>query len=154
MLRVTFVRKRGQRDRVYVQREDGSSTGWDFPTYGDALPHDLMHLVVEDALGMRHGFWGLVDAGVEVALVANEATLVRGAKPLTEDPGADLEGLLDAERVVTNWTAFARGGADGTEHSPPDAGQVGEALASRLRTAQREWRELADGESISLIFNP
>jgi len=48
MLEVSFVRSRGSRDRVYVARNDGTSTGWDFPSYGDRLPHDLRHLIVED----------------------------------------------------------------------------------------------------------
>ena len=47
MLEVTFVCRRRQRDRVYVTRSDGTTTGWDFPSYGDGLPHDLCHLVVE-----------------------------------------------------------------------------------------------------------
>jgi hypothetical protein len=58
VLEVSFVRRRGKRDRVYVHRSDGTSTGWDFPSYGDGLPHDLCHLVVEDELGLPDGFWG------------------------------------------------------------------------------------------------
>lgn len=100
MLEVTFVRKRGKRDRVYVSRGDGSTTGWDFPSYGDGLPHDLCHLVVEDELGLIEGFWGLVDQGVEVDLVDNQATLMRDGEPLTEHPDADFSGLMQAEAAV------------------------------------------------------
>ncbi|MDQ3570648.1 MAG: hypothetical protein M3450_12995 [Actinomycetota bacterium] len=75
MLDATFVRRRGSRDRVYVTRADGTSTSWHFPSYGDGLPHDLCHLVVEDELGLTDGFWGLIDQGVEVRLVNNQATL-------------------------------------------------------------------------------
>src|SRR3984893_12789772 len=68
MREATFVRRRGSRDRVYVTRGDGTSTGWDFPSYGDGLPHDLCHLVVEEALRLADGFWGVVHqgGGVEV----------------------------------------------------------------------------------------
>src|SRR5205085_7988244 len=83
-----------------VHRGDGSSTGWDFPSYGDGLPHDLCHLVVEDELGLTEGFWGLVDQGVEVDLVDNQATLMRDGKPLTEHPDADFRGLMQAEAAV------------------------------------------------------
>ena len=55
VLEVAFVRRRGGRDRVYVTRADGTSTGWDFPSYGDWLPHDLCHLVVEEGLVPRPG---------------------------------------------------------------------------------------------------
>ena len=29
------------------------------------LPHDLVHLIVESAFGLRSGFWGLVDSGLD-----------------------------------------------------------------------------------------
>lgn len=64
VLQVTFVRRRGRRDHIYVESEDGTTTDWAFPSYGDGLPHDLCHLVVEDELGLTDGFWGLVDRGV------------------------------------------------------------------------------------------
>jgi hypothetical protein len=100
VLQVTFVRDRGQRDHVYVARRDGTATDWAFPSYGDGLPHDLCHLVVEDELGLAEGFWGLVDQGVEVRLVRNEATLCRGGRPLADQPGVDLAGLMQAEAAV------------------------------------------------------
>ena len=49
MLKASFVRTVGDRDRIYVVRSDGSEVNGAFPAYGDALPHDLTHLVVEAA---------------------------------------------------------------------------------------------------------
>jgi len=69
MLEVAFVRRRGHRDAVHVRRDDGTSTSWRLPTYGDGLPHDLCHLVVEQELGLTDGFWGLVDQGAAIRLV-------------------------------------------------------------------------------------
>ncbi len=63
MLTATFVRHRGGRDHIYVTRADGTVVHWKFPAYGDGLPHDLVHLVVESGLEMRDGFWGLIDRG-------------------------------------------------------------------------------------------
>ena len=100
VMRVSFVRHRGHRDHVYVTRSDGSSTGWEFPSYGDDLPHDLCHLVVEDGLRISNGFWGLVDGGMDVQLVDNQSTLVRDGKPITEDPGVDFSDLSRAEQAV------------------------------------------------------
>lgn len=99
-LRVAFLRQRGQRDRIYVTRPDSSTTAWDFPSYGDGLPHDLVHLVVESGLGIVDGFWGLVDGGVEVTLVNDQACLVRAGRPLVDQPGFDASGLLRAEEAV------------------------------------------------------
>jgi hypothetical protein len=36
-MEVSFVRIRGQRDRICVHRTDGSEVSWVFPTYGDEL---------------------------------------------------------------------------------------------------------------------
>jgi hypothetical protein len=100
MLEVSFVRRRGQRDHVYVHRSDGTETDWAFPSYGDGLPHDLCHLVVEQGLGLTEGFWGLVDRGVAVGLVNNQATLMRDGTPLADQPDVDLSGLMQAEAAV------------------------------------------------------
>jgi hypothetical protein len=100
VLQATFVRTHGGRDRVHVTRADATGVGWSFPTYGDRLPHDLCHLVVEDALGLSDGFWGLVDDHVDVALIDNQATLVRHGRPLVDEPGFDFSGLRRAEEAV------------------------------------------------------
>ena len=65
MLNASFVRTVGDRDRIYVRRSDGSEVNWVFPTFGDAPPHDMIHLVVESAFGVTQGFWGRVDAGID-----------------------------------------------------------------------------------------
>src|SRR6478736_3934875 len=95
-LRARFVRTVGERDRVYVRRSDGSETSWVFPSFGDGLPHDLVHLVVEQDFGVRDGFWGRVDRGVEPAAINAEANRV-GGKGKYAGFGPDLQQLLLAE---------------------------------------------------------
>ena len=85
---------------MYVTRADGTSTGWDFPSYGDGLPHDMCHLVVEDELKLPYGFWGLIDQGGEIEPINGEATLAHNGKPLVEMSGSDFAGLIQAEAVV------------------------------------------------------
>ena len=180
-LAAAFVRHRGRRARVYVTRSDGSSTGWDFPSYGDRLPHDLCHLVVEEGLGIDEGFWGLVERGVEVELVADQATLVRDGKPLVEQ-GTDFSDLLVAEEAValcssigmrTEQVGCCRGrqarrsrsraralGAevDGLEADTgfgfPSGTQPSAIAAVRQRLAELtdQWRALGDGEAIVLSY--
>ena len=53
VLVASFIRSRGERDRVHVRRSDGTETSWLLPTYGEGMPHDLVHLVVEAAFGLR-----------------------------------------------------------------------------------------------------
>jgi hypothetical protein len=180
MLEVSFVRRRGQRDRVYVHRDDGTELDWSFPTYGDNLPHDLCHLVVEDGLGLTEGFWGLVDQGVTVGLVRNEATLMRDGIPLVDHPGVDFSGLVEAEGAVAvlgsptveveDVGAFAiarvpvgrAAVAEGDAHDR--AARVGvtlpasatpaavAAIGARLDELVGRWRALADGGAITLTF--
>jgi hypothetical protein len=178
VLQVSFVRHRGHRDRVYVTRSDGSSTGWEFPSYGDDLPHDLCHLVVEDGLGITDGFWGLVDQGTDVQLVNNQATLVRGGKPIVEDPGLDFSDLSRAERAVALLAPFglSAGQLDALAvarldpaESDPSAGllisEFGFDLSEgtpeellpliqwRLDTFRREWQNLDDGAAIMVTYS-
>lgn len=150
MLEVTFVRRQGSRDRVYVTRADGTSAGWDFPSYGDWLPHDLCHLVVEEELGLTDGFWGLVDLGIEVGLVNNQATLMRDGRPLVEHGELDLTGLIEAESVVAALTGPASTEADAL----PGATSL-EAVATirrRLQSLAARWCALDDGGAITLEF--
>ncbi len=178
-MQVSFVRHRGRRDRVHVTRGDGSSTAWDFPTYGDRLPHDLCHLVVEEALGLGAGFWGLVAGGVEVKLVDNQATLMRAGKPLMEQAGVDFSDLVRAEEAVAllgptgmhvdavgslavaRFDAASTGAPDGaalrsgTGFDLP-AGVTDEQVASvrrRLADLAEQWRRLGDGNAITLTYS-
>jgi len=102
-VRIRFVRTAGAPDRVYVRRTDGSETSWSFPTYGDAVPHDLVHLVVEDEFAIADGFWGRVDRGVDPARINADANRVGGANKYAGF-GDDLRGLYLAETVANlSW---------------------------------------------------
>jgi hypothetical protein len=179
MLRVSFIRTRGNRDRVYVTRDDGSSAGWDFPSYGDGLPHDLCHLVVEGELRLTEGLWGLVDQGVEVGLVNNQAALMRDGTPLVDHIGVDFSGLTEAEEAVAVLAgpavqvvllgdlAVARLASE--RDAAATAGDIAEALGFvlpasatpdviaviriRLREFADRWRCLPDRGAIELSFS-
>ena len=72
-LHASFARADGA-DRIEVGRSDGSTVAWRFRTYGGNVPHDLVHMVVESGFGLRHAFWGCVDAGADPQRV-NETTM-------------------------------------------------------------------------------
>lgn len=177
-LKVSFVRHRERRDRIYVTRQDGTSIFWDFPSYGDRLPHDLCHLVVEEGLGIENGFWGMADRGVEVTLIDNQATLVKDGRPLVEQPGIDFSDLMRAEEAVALLGPTgvhteqvraitlvhlegASGDASAVDHahsalgfdlpagtSPADIASI----RQRLHDLGRQWRGLNDGDAITLTY--
>ncbi len=99
MIEVSFVRTAGAPDRVHVHRADGTEASWSFPSYGDALPHDLVHLVVESSFGVKQGFWGRVAAGADPARVNADANR-RGGKNKYEAFGEDLRELYLAEALA------------------------------------------------------
>lgn len=159
-------------------RADGSTCNWGFPTYGDELPHDVRHLIVEKSLGIVNGFWGLVEQGTEVRLIDGQSTLVRGGRPLFEQSGYDLAGLMAAERAVALLAPigmnYERAGANDIDrqHSPdpnvPLLVEIAAALEpalslnvslgsiaatrNQLRDLTRQWSALEDGGAITLSF--
>src|SRR5262245_2973966 len=83
-MEVSFVRTQGERDRIYVRRTNGTEVSWVFSSYGDYDPHDLVHLVVESAFGVRNGCWGRVDGGVDPGRINAEANRMGGANKYAE----------------------------------------------------------------------
>jgi len=98
-MKIRFVRIAGQPDRIYVKRSNGTELGWDFPSLGGEIPHDMMHLIVETAFGLRNGFWGRVDAGVDPKKV-NEMANRRGGPNKYAAFGDDLSELYLAEALA------------------------------------------------------
>ena len=163
-MRVAFVRTRGQADRFYVTRSNGSETSWSFPTFGDGLPHDLVHLVVESRLGISKGFWGRVDAGVDPRVV-NEQANRKGGKDKYAAFGEDLRELYLAEALAgLPWSmdeisdeerlATARQACERMGVALP-ANVTAEALATirgELAMHASRWRSLGAKGTIELTF--
>jgi hypothetical protein len=96
-------------DHLRCVRADGSATEVAMPRQG-ALPHDLIHAVVESALGFSDGFIGLVAKGADIAFAAQEFhayvdpdrhVQVAQAESVVEALQAQLwTGAFDAEAFV------------------------------------------------------
>jgi hypothetical protein len=162
VLRAAFVRTVGERDRIYVTRSDGSRTSWPFPTYGDGLPHDLVHLVVESAFGLAGGFWGRVDAGADPKRITDQANRKGGPNKYAAY-GPDQRELLVAEALAAaRWSERgaevleAASAAFGSAGLPPPA----DLTADRVeRTAQvlaglaGRWRALRPKGALDVDFD-
>lgn len=166
MLEASFVRTVGERDRIYVTRSDGSTVSWVFATYGDVLPHDLVHLVVESAFGIAGGFWGRVDAGADPAAITREANR-EGGRDKYAAFGADQSQLQLAEALANvRWLAEATPVTvllDEALTACRDAGLVPPSALSTERVGQlravlaelaRQWRALTPKGGMVLGFDP
>ncbi len=95
------------------------------------LLHDFAHYAVESALGIEHGFYGLVAAGHADPVALREHTV---------DPDV-WAGLMAVEQqVVQLQTAFKWG--DGAEMP---GWQV-------LRSVHGAWRKVGSGEALHLVW--
>lgn len=88
---------------------------------GPTLPHDLVHSVVEDELGLEFGFWGLVSAGAKLQSVQAYGARDRGASPHGTTP---------------SWPPTPR-------NSSPPKGFVADFSGSREPDRRRRWFRLA-----------
>jgi hypothetical protein len=97
---------------------------------GGDLPHDLYTFVIENALGLEHGFWGCVAAGATFKTLGRKRT-VQGKAVIARH----LDDLDNAERRV-NDIYFAWRAGTATE------------LDGELDTMLDRWRALPDGGDI------
>jgi hypothetical protein len=163
-VRVRFVRIAGEADRVYVTRSNGTETWWTFPSYGKEIPHDMIHHVVESHFGLKQGFWGRVDAGVDPARVSQEANR-KGGKEKYRAFGDDLTELYLAEALANlSWSlpelsiddrhALFLKNCEQSSIQPP-ANVTTDALAAakdRIDELRGRWRALVPKGTIELTF--
>jgi len=165
VLTASFVRTVGERDRIYVVRSDGSEVNWAFPAYGEALPHDLIHLVVEAAFAVGQGFWGRVDAGVDPGALLAEANR-RGGRDKFSGFGPAMSELRLAEALANaGWLLEDASAASLHERinlacresglSAPDllSAERTEQVRLVLRTLAARWRGLTPKGTLTVAFD-
>lgn len=161
------ITKRARDDEIVVTRSDGSSVRTTFPKKGP-VPHDAVHLFVEEELQLERGFWGMVASGhdpeeiQEIARAGGHASAKRmGA------PDAAIVELLQAERIVECFEADLWGGcgaaadliavaATACEASLVPLPEIDEAAVDRIRARlgafAREWIAAPQGYCAALVW--
>ncbi len=163
-------RPRGRYHSV-LQRADGVSVRLEGGSYNriggpvGRVPHDIAHLLVEDAFGLRGGLWGTLAAG---GIVQN-ATLEGGRKPphaerraraITDRTG---ESLRQAEIVVRAVADAALDGGPRDLHAlrarigdrwwAPSITLEGlERSLADLRELAERWAALEEGAALRLTW--
>ena len=169
VLRLTRLDER--RYETVITRSDGVTYHVKGVGHMGVIPHDLAHFVVEQALGIRRGFWGSVADGA----VFGSLTYVCGRRrPHAAQRSRDVwkaneKALTEVEILVGLFDqAFADGlGADspvlrdrlrryawtppGQRPRPFTDAQIG-AVCSAWNDMLRSWNRLTPGETLDLTW--
>lgn len=151
-------------DGIRITRANGTVALTRFPKKGP-FPHDLVHVAVEDTLGLRNAFWGMIAGGrhpEEIAALASALGHSSAAKAHVPDPS--IIELIQAERLVECFEAEIWGGPAALEdlQSVADAAfstslvprlVLSEAdvaaIRGRLSDLQAEWNSLPPGGTLA-----
>ncbi|MEZ5946855.1 MAG: hypothetical protein R3C13_08860 [Hyphomonas sp.] len=151
-------------DIICITRDDGSMAETRFPKKGP-FPHDLVHAVVEDQLGFRHAFWGMIASGrhsEDIQAIADALGHASAGKAHIPDPS--IVELIQAERLVECFEAEIWNGPAALEdlQSVADAAfaqslvprveltaeSVSE-IRRRLDALRAQWRETPTGGALT-----
>lgn len=154
------ITKGGDIDHVETIRHDGSIMRSTFPKKGP-IPHDAVHYIVEQEIGLNKGFWGMVAQGhspeaiQDIAKAAGHASASRA-----EIPEARIVELIQAERLVECFEADCWGApADGEtfrsvaqtacSYSFVATPELSDAMIERIRTRvsalMHDWTQQQEG---------
>ena len=161
-MRVTFLRLPDHRwGHVLIERDDHVVYRMNAGPITAAIPHDLVHFTVEDALRIGDGIWGAIAGGV----VFRSMTHVSGRRPPhAADRSAELiranRGRLQRAELIGGFVEAAAHAKDGdlaalhkqwfaTQEDAPDVPAVELAVAA-LRRAEERWRAIPVGGELTV----
>jgi hypothetical protein len=170
-VRIEFFKPERRRYRSVLHRRDGLLIELDGGGYnkvggaGRELPHDLAHFLVEDALELEAGLWGVLAAGgmfehTKVIAGRRPPHAAKRAQAVVDRAG---DRLSQAEMLTRAVCDLALDGAD------RDVGRLKAATGARwwlptvsadalanacrqLRDASVRWWELAPGDALRVAW--
>lgn len=99
------ITKGASHDTISVRRAGEEVSNFAFPKKGP-IPHDYVHFIVERALRLRRGFWGMVAEGtapIEIQEMAKRGGHASASRP--QSPAPEIVELIQAERLVECFEA-------------------------------------------------
>lgn len=146
-LRITIVKVESGPHRAVLARPGAEVVQFAVYDYGPMLPHDLVHYVVEDELGLQFGFWGLISAGAKLQSVQAYGARDPRRIPPQDDPlvAAHVDELLAAEGFVAAFSAFP-----GTAPEPDLEPDRIELIRERIAELNERWQGTGPGEVLRL----
>ena len=169
-VRIEFFKPERRRYRSVLHRRDGLVIELDGGGYNKVggpareLPHDLAHFVVEDALGLEAGLWGVLAAGG----MFGHAKVIEGrraphfAKRSQAVVDAAGDRLSQAEMLTRFVCDLALDGAQsdvrrlkasaGERWWRATSAEQLETACSALRETSVRWRDLRTGEPLTVFW--
>jgi hypothetical protein len=155
---VRLTRRPDGRHRLTIVRDDGTaSLGQVVPGFGpDAIPHDLLHAVVEKTLGLRRGVYGMVNTGLEITELLDPTRKSSNRSEAQLMHSEIVTSLLQAEiayQGMEDATFTDELRRQCTEARLPVIA-IGDDLRRELRALRDEyqarWRQLGAGETLEV----
>ena len=168
-MKVEFFKPEQRRYRSVMHR-DGLVIELDGGGYnkvggaGRELPHDLAHFVVEDALGLEAGLWGVLAAGgmfghAKVIAGRRPPHAARRAQAVVDAAG---DRLSQAEMLTRFVCDLALDGADrdvrrlkaaaGERWWRETSAEQLERACRELRETSERWSDLRPGEALTVVW--
>lgn len=161
-MQVRFERTGERRYAVAVLRADHGDLRMDpAPGYSDLIPHDLVHLVVEEEFGLRDGIFGQLAAGGNAGTFAPTDELrtkawARQVERRNRSTGLEMGRSEDlAAQVYPRWLRH-RGHEPGSHYAlqePPPTELSDADLAramDRLDDLSARWKAVGVGGSLTV----
>lgn len=167
-MKADFIKGKTE-DQIFIRGPGQVVEELRFPKKG-VIPHDAVHLIVEQELHIKTGFWGQIAAGARPGEVADKAR--NGGHASAKRPGnpkPEILELVQAERVVECFEAEMWSGPASHEvfldvldaacaqsRVPPPrvTPEQIERVRAALAAVRDQWMPLPIGGSISLDWNP
>lgn len=148
-MKIRFTKKENGKGQLTCVRDDGSVARAPFvPGMGpDAIPHDLVHFIVETTLPLKRGLYGLIKEGKSTSDL-----LTKDWKELWKDEAPE---LLLSESVAAYLQAELAHGRDTVDefYEKPDVADEKLDAARKLIGEYREkWGALPMGETLEVEF--
>ena len=159
-IRLRFIKQRaGKYDTVELHRGDGRIERLENPKQGLA-PHDMIHVLVEQTLGLRQGFIGMVLSGLPMAMTDQPrerenaglyGTEAKQSESLVECVQA---AVWDSSPVSADYFREQLGITCGMRGIPAPAldDKKVALLIERVRIASQDWHALPAGEAVEFCL--
>jgi len=158
IIRLTKAKNEGRQDWLACVRDDGSQTSW--PLSSHFAQHDLLHYVVETALGLEEAFFGSIAKGRDIDSFGTQG----GQKDTYTKDEMEAELLVRLLQGEVQ-TGSAQGYAEFCEmlaltcqkRNWPMPQHFSEKkfddIKDKINNFEAQWIELSAGASMELVFS-